>query len=111
MKPLPLNSAERRRLKRWEAWMTAAFSTTMACLALLVFGFQAGWLSSWAKTVPWTLLAVAALPVILLQFSVRCPRCGYRIGRRSVLLLPSRCPRCTVSFQDEDRVEESRRPK
>ncbi len=94
-----LTPAERHRLRRWEIGMRTAFSAVMVGLALLVFGYLNDWLSARAEALLWTGLVIAALPVAVLQLSARCPRCGYRIGRHSALLLPHRCPNCSAPFR------------
>jgi len=36
---------------------------------------------------------------VVLQFSVRCPSCGYRLGRQSRLLVPDRCRSCGIPLR------------
>jgi hypothetical protein len=50
----------------------------------------------------WVGLLLATLIVAVgigVQFSARCPRCGYNIGLQSRLLLPSGCERCQTQFR------------
>jgi len=46
------------------------------------------------------LLGVLGLVIAatLVQFRVRCPRCGTHLGRQTRLLLPPRCKTCRVAF-------------
>lgn len=55
---------------------------------------------------PDAVVQFALIPVIFLvaggvwlQFSVRCPSCGVRLGRQSRLIVPERCRACGVSLR------------
>jgi hypothetical protein len=72
----------------------------LACVGLIVMALGA------AKTAPvwvyWAGLLLATVIVVVgvgVQFSARCPRCGYNIGLQSRLLLPSGCERCQTRFR------------
>lgn len=47
------------------------------------------------------LLPALALVVagVFVQFSARCPACGYRLGRQSRLVVPERCRACGASLR------------
>lgn len=47
------------------------------------------------------LLPAAGMVVagVWLQFSARCPSCGYRLGRQSRLVVPERCRSCGASLR------------
>ncbi len=45
------------------------------------------------------LLGAACLLGALIQFSERCPRCGYNLGFQARLLLPGACERCGGQFR------------
>jgi hypothetical protein len=51
--------------------------------------------------VGWAFVPVVALVVAggWLQFSIRCPACGYRLGRQSRLVVPERCRSCGVALR------------
>ena len=54
---------------------------------------------------PWIIQVAFAIglggvvAMAILQFSVRCPKCGYRLGFQSGLVVPDRCRRCGVSLK------------
>ena len=91
-----LNEQEIRRLVRWQRRMVRTFVSTWIYF-LLVIG-----LHIFIGPPSWVIL-LAFAPVLafvvagaLLQFSIRCPKCGYRLGRQSGLVIPERCRRCGV---------------
>jgi hypothetical protein len=55
------------------------------------------------------IIQLALIPVLVLilaggyvQFSVRCPACGYRLGRQSRLTLPESCGSCGTSLRSSE---------
>jgi hypothetical protein len=94
-----LSQAERKELFRWQRRMVTVFVATMACLFLLVgVDLLVGLTSRQAGFAMVSLVGLAALGVYL-QLSQRCPRCRYRIGYQSRLLVPERCKCCGVGFR------------
>lgn len=99
----PLSPSERLRVARWRRRVGAAVVATCAAYAAAV---------GWALVAPRTaargplgpaealavLGAVSALAA-LVQFSERCPRCGFNLGFQARLTLDSRCSRCTGDWQ------------
>ena len=66
----------------------------VAVVALdLVFG-----LTRPAAVGAFLLLLALAATAIAIQFSQKCPRCGYRLGFQTRLLLPERCGKCDVEL-------------
>ncbi|MFW6078509.1 MAG: hypothetical protein ACODAE_02745 [Gemmatimonadota bacterium] len=94
-----LENRELRRLLRWQRRMIAAFVVFwilfLSVLAMEYFGDPPAWLSYLAFVVVLAFAVAAAL----LQFSVRCPRCGVRIGLQSRMIVPDRCRRCGVRLR------------
>ena len=94
----PLDSAEREQLRLWQKRMVTAFVATLVCLVAvvaldLVFG-----LTRPAAVGAFLLLLALAATAIAIQFSQKCPRCGYRLGFQTRLLLPERCGKCDVEL-------------
>ncbi len=92
---LPLAPGEILRLRRWERrvrWVLLAVVSLWFVLA-----------GTWAVngTLPLgeprsalALLGTLCFVGAAIQFSQRCPRCGYNLGFQSRLLLPDSCERC-----------------
>jgi len=94
-----LSRHELEELQLWQKRMIAVFSATMAALLLtvgvdLVFGMS--------PTTAWIVFLLLLLLVGLgglIQFSQKCPGCGYRIGFQSRLLVPDKCRKCGVKLK------------
>jgi hypothetical protein len=89
-----LTPEELARLRRWQLRMVVLFVLGMVGLfglfaADMVFG-----LSEVVAT--WAFVSLVALSIVagFVQFSERCPRCGYRIGFQSRLVVPEACKKC-----------------
>jgi len=54
-----------------------------------------------ATVVQWALVPALILVVAagFVQFGVRCPSCGYRLGRQSRLVVPEQCRSCGVPLR------------
>ncbi len=94
-----VSESEREELQSWQRRMIAIFVATMAALVGLaavdlIFGLSdtAGLLGFLA------LLGMVVLSVFF-QFGQRCPRCGYRLGLKSGLVVPERCAKCGVGLR------------
>jgi hypothetical protein len=94
-----LTAKELEHLKRWQRWMIGYFIVFLVGTGLLLLiGLTVGF-SKWIETGLTVLWTVFLLSGVFIQFSQKCPRCGYRIGRQSRLLLPRQCPKCRISFR------------
>ena len=94
-----LSPNERERLRLWQRRLLTAFIVTYAGLLIvvaaeLIFGF-----SERGALLVFSALLALALTAIVIQFSQKCPRCGYRLGRQTRLLLPDQCKKCGVSLK------------
>ena len=79
--------------------MIMAFFVTIAGLLIvfaadIIFGF-----SPQGALPAFSALLALALSAIVIQFSQKCPRCGYRLGRQTRLLLPDQCKQCGVRLK------------
>ncbi len=94
-----LTQEEHRRLVRWQRRMVGLFVGIWAYL-LLVISAQI-FLEPPPKFIQLALVPALGLVVAagFVQFSARCPSCGYRLGRQSRLLVPVRCRSCRVSLR------------
>ncbi len=96
----PLSEAELLRLRRWERRLRRA----VLLVALAYLAVLAAWLAG-ADAGPAQpagalfLLGIACLLGAAIQFSERCPRCGYNLGFQARLLLPERCERCRAPYR------------
>jgi hypothetical protein len=101
----PLSEAESATLRAWARRMLLSFVGGMAFIALACIGLVVMALGT-TKSAPvwvyWLGLLVTVVVVAVgigVQFSARCPRCGYNIGLQSRLLLPAGCERCQTRFR------------
>jgi hypothetical protein len=97
--PTPLDAAETARLRGWERRLRRAVKLVvvayLAVLATWWAGADAGPVQPAAALL---LLALACLGGAAVQFSERCPRCGYNLGFQARLLAAERCERCGIPF-------------
>ena len=97
MKNLSANEFE--ELQLWQKRMITVLVTIMAALVLVVC---ADWIIGISRMVAsfafYSLLALAGLGIFI-QFSQKCPRCGYRLGFQSRLLVPQNCKKCGVGLK------------
>ncbi len=94
-----LDERDRLGLLRWQRWMVSTFVGMWAYVLVVIAAYVLLEPPSW-------ILQLALLPALVLvvaggvlQFSVRCPSCGYRLGRQSSLLVPERCRSCGVPLR------------
>jgi hypothetical protein len=94
-----LNEHELRRLMRWQRRMVGTFVGTWVAFLLVIAADLV--LHPSREVVQLALVPVFGLVVAgaALQFSVRCPACGYRLGRQARLIVPERCRACGVSLR------------
>lgn len=99
-RPSKLRPQEYAALRGWQRRMVIYFSLIMLGTAILLpIGLTVGFSRKveLILTIAWTALLMSG---VFLQFSIKCPRCGARIGFQSRLLLPRRCTRCGVGFKE-----------
>ena len=101
-----VDEADQVLLMRWQRRMVMTFVLGMTLLPLLVIGAATldvlqspivGFVAFLA------IFAAALLLLAFVQLSAKCPRCEFRIGLQSRLLLPKTCDRCGVAFRPHDR--------
>jgi hypothetical protein len=96
----PLAPGELRRLRRWERRLRRALLWIGFGWLLLVGTWIArGELAVGDPRVALGLLGVLCLLGAIVQFSVRCPRCGYNLGFQSRPLGAEFCERCGGRFR------------
>lgn len=93
-----LDRAQIDTLRRWEGRMVRVFAGIMTYMFFLagLFAFREPGES--AGIFLGLLLIAAVVWAAKLQFSARCPACGYPLGLQTRLLLPASCECCGVSF-------------
>ena len=97
--PDKLTHEELEKLKRWQTTMLVYFVVFLLGTGLLLLlGLTLGF-SNAVETVLTIVWSVFLLSGVFVQFSQKCPRCGFRIGFQSRLLLPRKCTKCGVSFR------------
>jgi len=94
-----LNKNELEELQTWQRRMLLIFVTIMGFLLIsaltdALFGITSA-MAFWL----FVILISLALLAGFIQFSQKCPGCGYRIGFQSRLLLPDNCKKCGVKLK------------
>lgn len=97
-----LTEPELAVLRQWQSRMVVTFVLAMLLVVLLVTLKLAGCLPLAMEYAGGSLFVVLAIWGAYLQFSVKCPSCGYRIGLQCRLVLPRQCPKCNASFRAGD---------
>jgi hypothetical protein len=97
--PAPLTPDEFRRLQTWQRRMRWVALGTFFYLGGMV-GFTSAlppeaWL---LRGLAFLILPALILAGVVLQFSVRCPRCQLPLGLQSSLGVPPECERCGVKL-------------
>jgi len=94
-----LTRAERDRLRVWQRRMTIGLVITLAFMvSIAIVDLTAGIPKALGWPILLVLLVLAASGGIL-QFSEKCPRCGFRIGLQSALVVPDTCRKCGVHLK------------
>ena len=99
-RPAPVPAAELDRLLRWQRNMRLVAISTLFYLGAMV-GFASA-LPPEAMLLRWVaFLILPALVIggVVLQFSVRCPRCSMHLGLQTSLGLPETCERCGAALR------------
>ena len=91
----PLAPGDLLRLRRWERRLRRVF-WIIGSVYLALVGASLGGLEAPPDRLALvlTLFGATCLLGAMIQFSERCPRCGYNLGFQSRLLLPESCERC-----------------
>jgi hypothetical protein len=96
----PLAPGELLRLRRWERRLRRVLGlVALAYLLLVATSLVGGEPPPGRAALALALLGAACLLGALVQFSERCPRCGYNLGFQTRLLLPGACERCGGPFR------------
>jgi hypothetical protein len=97
-----LTKGDFRRLLQWQRRMVTLFVYTWIYILLVVA------VHIFFRPKP-EIVQLALVPVLglvlagaYIQFSVRCPSCGYRLGRQSRLSLRDCCGRCGIPLRSSD---------
>ncbi len=93
-----LNTEEKQKLKLWEKRMVGTF-TTMMCGLIVICLLRTLLHEEIMQIISLGFVGVMVVGAVVLQFSEKCPRCGFRIGFASRLLLPPTCRKCGVGFK------------
>ncbi len=94
-----LEAGELEELQLWQKRVITIFLVTSVGLLVVV---GADLIIGLSRTVAWlAFLALLGLVGIrsFIQFHQRCPRCGYRLGFQSRLLVPENCKQCGVGLK------------
>ena len=94
-----LSQTELRELRAWQRRMVTVFVIAMLALLAVVAPDLVFGLSRKLPLVVFIALGALACLGFVIQFSQRCPRCGYRLGFQSRLLLPAHCRKCGVGLK------------
>jgi len=94
----PLSREEMEPLWRWERQMTWFHTAAMGGLLLVsVVAYRFNYLDWLGRPVLGLVLLLLAAAAVL-QFRVRCPRCGARLHGKIIKLLPDKCAVCGVEL-------------
>jgi hypothetical protein len=91
----PLAPGDLLRLRRWERRLRRALGlAALAYLMLVATSLAGGEPPAGRAALALGLLGSICLLGAAIQFSERCPRCGYNLGYQTRLVLPEACERC-----------------
>jgi hypothetical protein len=99
-RPAPLQPIEQERMLRWQRNMRLIALATLFYVGMMVGLTSAlpeeAWVARW---IAFMILPAMVVGGVVLQFSVRCPRCSMHIGLQTSMGLPPACERCGVSLR------------
>jgi len=98
-----LSDEELQKIERWQRRMIIYFVVFLVSLGVLLIIDLTFGIPQFLETVlifGWILFLILG---IYIQFSLKCPACGFRIGIQSRLIAPPSCPRCDISFRRPER--------
>jgi lipopolysaccharide export LptBFGC system permease protein LptF len=94
-----LNTKELQELQLWQKRMITLLVIAMVALIVVVgVDLIIGMSRMAASFVFLGLVALAGLGIFI-QFSQKCPACGYRLGFQTRLLIPNNCKKCGVGLK------------
>ena len=97
----PLAAEELAQLERWELRLRVAIALVITTyLVALVVALSDGLRSAIGPRTALFTLGLACIVGAAVQFSTRCPRCGFNLGFQSRLVVPECCERCGVPFRE-----------
>lgn len=94
-----LDANELAELKQWQRRMISLFVITMSGLLMVVILDLLIGLSQATATIIFLVLVALVVLAGFVQFSQKCPACGYRLGLQSRLLVPDHCKRCGIALK------------
>lgn len=95
----PLERTDLLGLRRWQRWMLFIFVAMWFFLVAVFVAHLLLALPLWIVQLVILLDLGLVISGVALQFSARCPACGYRLGRQSRLLVPQRCRSCGIALR------------
>jgi|GEM_PF-220681 len=102
--PQYLDSSQDKRLRRWEFWNRIYFTVSFGIiLVLLVFSSALGLSSGQEWGSLGLILAVAVIPIIVMQWRLKCPACEHSIGWQAKMSAPDQCRHCGTFLRARDR--------
>jgi hypothetical protein len=94
-----LDADELAELQHWQRRMVSLFVITMSGLLLTVILDLLIGLSQATATIIFLVLVALVVLAGFVQFSQKCPACGYRLGFQSRLLVPDHCKCCGIALK------------
>lgn len=94
-----LNTDELEKLQQWQKQMVTIFVITMLSLLIVIGADIAIGLSQDLAWYFFIILVILAALGVFIQFNKKCPRCNYRLGFQTRLLLPDSCKKCSVKLK------------
>lgn len=94
-----LNIDELKQLQLWQKRLITVFAITMAALIFIAGAHLEFGLSRMAASFAFLVIIALAGLGIFIQFSQKCPGCGYRLGFQSRLVIPPNCKKCGVGLK------------
>lgn len=94
-----LNANELEELQLWQKRMITVLVTTMVALIFVVGVDLIIGMSRMVASFAFLVLVALAGVGIFIQLSQKCPRCGYRLGFQTRLMVPDNCKKCGVGLK------------
>jgi hypothetical protein len=104
--PEPLARDEMERLWRLERQVTWLHISAMGVLLLGSVAIHNYGDVPWLRVPVLTGIIVLVAAAAVMQFRVRCPRCGTRLRSKLLTVLPDKCATCGVDFPRPPRTDE-----
>jgi hypothetical protein len=102
--PRDLTTEEHASLYRWQRRMQRLFTIVMISWAL---GFGVSLLESRGSIrggceLVYSAILLLLITAVVVQFTGKCPACGYRLALQSRMNLPEFCERCETPLQERE---------